>query len=113
MHNVERWAPVILADTISRPRRDKSSAGSGGVVTQKPGRREKSIPRRAPLRDAFGTRANACVRVFARDSTGRAGRNESRLRLVENLEKSRGGGGNDFTWGRRIEKGKKKREREN
>lgn len=87
---VERWAPVILADAVSRPRRDKSSAGSGGVVAQKPGRREKSIPpRRAPLRDAFGTRANACVRVFARDSR-RAERaeNESRLRVSSRIWKS-------------------------
>lgn len=93
LNRAQPWrdvTPVILADAVSRPRRDKSSAGSGGVVAQKPGRREKSIPpRRAPLRDAFGTRANACVRVFARDSR-RAERaeNESRLRVSSRIWKS-------------------------
>lgn len=110
-------APVILADAVSRPRRDKSSAGSGGVVAQKPGRREKSIPpRRAPLRDAFGTRANACVRVFARDSR-RAERAEMNLVSASRREFGKvtwGKCGMSFVaWNKKERKRGREKEREN
>lgn len=58
----ERRAPVILADTISRPRRDKSSAGSGGSLLKS----QDAARNRFPGEHRFETRlARVPTRVYA------------------------------------------------